>query len=288
MDKKKLTVVISILLIALLVIGVSVYFMLFNNSKPVVTEPKESEKEVVLDLKKEAEIEFEAKRQAALDNKSNEEYLAMKEALEKVENKEGAEVVEPTESNGFAEEKHVGKLDIKFTPGQKGNDISEVKEVRKGYIDNVFTADANELGSELEFEDFKKKVTSENKKLVENLDKSLDFKTGDSKTFITRKGNKKDSILIYNSEGSTYGDKREATYFDSNIWIDSVYYLESEENALRLHKMIIDAGFEITKEEFDNGVAKAIENKGSDFHVIRNYKFIDALSYDYIKINKIN
>lgn len=290
MDKKKITILISIILIALLVTGISVYFILFNNSKSVVKEPKESEKEVVIDLKKEAEIEFEAKRQAALDNKSNEEYLAMKEALEKVEkeNEEDTKVVEPTEGNGFTEEKHVGKLDIKFTPGQKGNNINEVKEQRKGYIDNVFTADADELGAELEFEDFKKEVTAKNKNLVENLDKSLDFKTLDNQTYITKKGDKIKSIFIYDSEKSSLGDKSEQTYFDSSIWIDSAYYLESEENALIFHKMINDSGFEITKEELDIGVDKAIKNRGSEFHVIRNYKFISALSYDFIKINKIN
>ncbi len=195
-------------------------------------------------------------------------------------------VVEPTESNGFAKEIHFGNLDIKYTPGQKGHDLNKVKEQRKAYIDN-------NLGSELKFEDFKKEVTAKNKKLVENLDKSLDFKTGDfntgdSRTFITTKDNTDESILIYTADKSYYGDKSEFTYFDSSIWIDSVYYLESEENALRFHKMITDAGFELTKKELDIGVAKAIKNKGSEFHVIRNYKFIDAISYDYIKINKID
>lgn len=190
-------------------------------------------------------------------------------------------VVEPTESNGFAKEIHFGNLDIKYTPGQKGHDLNKVKEQRKEYIDN-------NLGSELKFEDFKKEVTAKNKKLVENLDKSLDFKTGDNMTYITKKEDTIKSIFIYDSTHSTYGDKREKTYFDSSIWFDSVYYLESEENALRFHKMITDAGFELTKKELDIGFAKAIKNRGSEFHVIRNYKFIDAISYDYIKINKID
>lgn len=216
-----------------------------------------------------------------------------KEGYSHVDSLVKIKVVEPTESNGFAKEIHFGNLDIKFTPGQKGHDINEVKEIRKGYVDNVFTADADELGSELVFEDFKKDVNDKNKKIVENLDKSLDyktadFKTGDYRTFITRKDDTDESILIYNASKAIDGHKSEVTYYDSSIWIDSVYYLESEENALRFHKIITDAGFELTKKELDIGVAKAIKNRGSDFYVIRNYKFIDAVAYDYIKIHKIN
>lgn len=204
-----------------------------------------------------------------------------KEGYSHVDSLVKIKVVEPTESNGFTREIHFGNLNIKFTPGQKGHDLNKVKEQRKEYIDN-------NLGSELKFEDFKKEVTAKNKKLVENLDKSLDFKTLDNQTYITKKEDTIKSIFIYDSTHSTYGDKRERTYFDSSIWFDSVYYLESEENALRFHKMITDAGFELTKKELDIGVAKAIKNRGSEFHVIRNYKFIDAISYDYIKINKID
>ena len=209
-----------------------------------------------------------------------------KEGYSHVDSLVKIKVVEPTESNGFTREIHFGNLNIKFTPGQKGHDLNKVKEQRKEYIDN-------ELGSELKFEPFKKIVTDKNKKLVENLDKSLDFKTsnfisGDYRTFITPKDDTDNSILIYTANKSTYGDKSEITYFDSSIWLDSVYYLESEENALRFHKIITDAGFELTKKELDIGVAKAIKNRGSEFHVIRNYKFIDAVAYDYIKIHKID
>lgn len=56
---------------------------------------------------------------------------AMKEQLEKIEkeNEGGMKVVEPTKNNGFTEEKHVGEVNITYTPGGTIVDVDKLKKL---------------------------------------------------------------------------------------------------------------------------------------------------------------
>lgn len=178
-----------------------------------------------------------------------------------------------------------GDIKVTHSGGSVGNNLKEIEELKKASGGKAVSGYDG-----IKYSEFTKEVRSTNENLVNNLDGTFDFVTGEATTWIYDKSTNSDVLVFtednYNNLNKHNYPKDILYYFDTCVDINMEYFKKSNTNKEKIHKLLINIGYDLSMKELNELFDKSIELKGTDVHRIRNYKahtMLDDVTIMYVK-----